>query len=94
MELAKRAYDIVRTAWRHAERGRNVRALRHHNPNLRMTNECNEWNSIRSIRHHIRIIRIICVACNKIVDTLVVHALNDACLVFRVSTLGVPELTR
>ena len=31
---------------------------------------------------------------NNIVDTLVVHALNDACLVFRVSTLGVPELTR
>ena len=31
---------------------------------------------------------------NNIVDTLVVHALNDACLLFRVSTLGAAELTR
>ena len=53
------------------------------------------WNSILSalisvlIRVHPRLLRS-----NNIVDTLVVHALNDACLVFRVSTLGVPELTR
>ena len=33
--------------------------------------------------------KLIFVARNKIVDTLVVHALNDACLLFRVSTLGV-----
>ena len=30
----------------------------------------------------------------KGLDTLVVHALNDAGLLFRVSTLGVAELTR